>query len=97
MECVRLRMNDVEFERREALVHDGKGGKDRVTMLSENLIAPDAPPDCWPYRYRRCAHRFAGRSSRRRSRCDRSIACGGNSYATRPNQCWVADFTYMAT
>ena len=28
------------FERRELLVRDGKGGKDRVTVLPENLIAP---------------------------------------------------------
>jgi len=31
---------DVEFERREILVREGKGGKDRVTVLPENLIAP---------------------------------------------------------
>lgn len=40
MEGLRLRVKDVEFERREVLVRDGKGGKDRVTMLPENLIAP---------------------------------------------------------
>lgn len=37
MECVRLRVKDVDFERREILVRDGKGGKDRVTMLPETL------------------------------------------------------------
>jgi len=40
MECLRLRVKDVEFERREILVREGKGGKDRVTVLPENLIAP---------------------------------------------------------
>jgi site-specific recombinase XerD len=30
MECVRLRVKDVDFERGEILVRDGKGGKDRV-------------------------------------------------------------------
>lgn len=40
MECLRLRVKDVEFERRELLVREGKGGKDRVTVLPENLIAP---------------------------------------------------------
>ncbi|MFA6094987.1 MAG: integron integrase [Candidatus Paceibacterota bacterium] len=33
MECVRLRVKDVDFERCEILIRDGKGGKDRVTML----------------------------------------------------------------
>lgn len=33
MDCVRLRVKDVDFERAEILVRDGKGGKDRVTML----------------------------------------------------------------
>ena len=40
MEGVRLRWKDVEFERREIVVRDGKGGKDRVTVLPENLIIP---------------------------------------------------------
>jgi len=38
MEALRLRVKDVEFERRELIVRDGKGGKDRVTVLPENLI-----------------------------------------------------------
>lgn len=40
MECVRLRIKDVDFERREVMVRDGKGGKDHVTMLPETLAAP---------------------------------------------------------
>ncbi|HXF08580.1 MAG TPA: tyrosine-type recombinase/integrase [Candidatus Acidoferrales bacterium] len=40
LEGLRLRVEDVEFERREILVRDGKGGKDRVTVLSENLVLP---------------------------------------------------------
>lgn len=39
MECVRLRVKDVDFERAELLVRDGKGGKDRVTMLPQTLVA----------------------------------------------------------
>jgi integron integrase len=35
-----LRLKDVEFERREVLVRNGKGGKDRVTVLPENLVLP---------------------------------------------------------
>lgn len=33
MECVRLRVQDIDFARREILVRHGKGGKDRRTML----------------------------------------------------------------
>jgi integron integrase len=40
MECVRLRVKDVDFERHEIIVRDGKGGKDRVTMLPASLAAP---------------------------------------------------------
>lgn len=39
MEAVRLRVKDVEFERREIVVREGKGSKDRVTMLPEAVIA----------------------------------------------------------
>jgi integron integrase len=39
MECVRLRVKDVDFEMRQITVHDGKGQKDRVTMLPESLVA----------------------------------------------------------
>jgi integron integrase len=40
IEGLRIRVKDVEFSRREILVRDGKGGKDRVTVLPENLILP---------------------------------------------------------
>ena len=33
MECLRLRVQDVDFKRKEITVRDGKGGKDRRTML----------------------------------------------------------------
>ncbi len=39
MECVRLRVKDVDFERLEIVVRDGKGAKDRVTMLPQ-AVAP---------------------------------------------------------
>ncbi len=39
MECLRLRVKDVDFKRREILVRDGKGFKDRVTMLPTLLVA----------------------------------------------------------
>lgn len=40
MEALRLRVKDVEFSRNEILVRDGKGFKDRVTMLPAALAAP---------------------------------------------------------
>lgn len=39
MECVRLRVKDVDFERNQIVVREGKGFKDRVTMLPESLKA----------------------------------------------------------
>ncbi len=38
LECLRLRVKDVEFERREIIIRQAKGNKDRVTVLPENLI-----------------------------------------------------------
>jgi len=40
MECLRLRVKDVDFAYRQILVRDGKGGKDRVTMLPESVVQP---------------------------------------------------------
>lgn len=39
LEALRLRVKDVDFARREILIRDGKGFKDRVTMLPVSLIA----------------------------------------------------------
>ena len=39
-EALRLRVKDVELELRRILVRDGKGAKDRVTLLSATLINP---------------------------------------------------------
>lgn len=40
MECVRLRVKDVDFDRGQITVREGKGEKDRVTMLPQSLIQP---------------------------------------------------------
>lgn len=40
MEAVRLRVKDVDFARGEIMVRDGKGGKDRPTMLPNVLVEP---------------------------------------------------------
>ncbi len=39
-ECLMLRVKDVDFSYRQILVRDGKGGKDRMTMLPEAVIQP---------------------------------------------------------
>jgi integron integrase len=38
MECLRLRVKDVELSRHEVIVRQGKGGKDRVTMFPATLV-----------------------------------------------------------
>lgn len=40
MEGLRLRVQDVDFHYRQITVRDGKGSKDRVTMLPDSLIQP---------------------------------------------------------
>lgn len=40
MECLRLRVKDVDFQRLEITVRQGKGGKDRRTMLPAALVVP---------------------------------------------------------
>jgi len=40
MECVRLRVKDIDFELAQITVRDAKGGKDRITMLPLNLAEP---------------------------------------------------------
>ena len=40
LECSRLRVKDLDFDRNEITVHDGKGRKDRVTVFPARLSAP---------------------------------------------------------
>jgi integron integrase len=40
LECLQLRVKDVDFDRRVIIVRDGKGGKDRVVMMPGPAIAP---------------------------------------------------------
>jgi len=37
MKCLHLRVQDIDSSRNEILVRDGKGAKDRITMLPESL------------------------------------------------------------
>ncbi len=40
MECVRLRIKDIDFALGQIMIRDGKGQKDRVTMLPERSREP---------------------------------------------------------
>ena len=40
LETARLRVKDIDFARKEVMVRDGKGSKDRVTMLPGSLTLP---------------------------------------------------------
>jgi len=40
MEALRLRVKDLDFEYRQITVRDGKGAKDRITVLPEKIIPP---------------------------------------------------------
>src|SRR5262245_5259759 len=40
IECLTLRVKDVDFAYRQIVVREGKGGRDRATMLPENLVQP---------------------------------------------------------
>lgn len=40
MECLRMRVHDLDFDKSELTVRDGKGNKDRITMLPASLHRP---------------------------------------------------------
>lgn len=40
MECLGLRVKDIDFSYNQIAIRDGKGGKDRLTMLPESLKEP---------------------------------------------------------
>ena len=40
IECVRLRVKDVDLEQRQLFVREGKGSKDRMTPLAESAVEP---------------------------------------------------------
>jgi integron integrase len=40
MECMRLRVKDIDFEQSQIIVREGKGEKDRATMLPASLVQP---------------------------------------------------------
>ncbi len=40
MECMRLRVKDIDFEQSQIIVREGKSEKDRATMLPASLVQP---------------------------------------------------------
>jgi len=40
MECMRLRVKDLDFGHHQIIVRDAKGGKDRLTILPDSVIGP---------------------------------------------------------
>jgi len=40
LECLRLRVKDLDFGQHIIVIHDGKGAKDRITMLPDSLQEP---------------------------------------------------------
>ena len=40
MECLRLRVKDIDFDNHQLIVRDGKGENNRVTVLPDALVAP---------------------------------------------------------
>lgn len=38
MECLRLRVKDIDFDRHQLLIRDTKGNEDRVTMLPQSIV-----------------------------------------------------------
>jgi len=40
MECVRLRLKDIDFDHLSITIRSGKDGKDRVVTLARELVVP---------------------------------------------------------
>jgi len=40
MECLRLRVKDIDFHYHQIIIRSGKGDKDRITILPESLVEP---------------------------------------------------------
>ncbi len=40
VECLRLRVKDIDFKKHQIIVRDGKGAKDRVTVLPDSVVEP---------------------------------------------------------
>ncbi|MGH2405392.1 MAG: phage integrase N-terminal SAM-like domain-containing protein [bacterium] len=89
LECLRLRVKDVDFPSQEIRVREGKGRKDRVTMLPSGVREPLQAPGQSPPAARRDLDRGLGRA-RYRMRSPESTrpptANGPGSGCSRPRR-----------
>ncbi len=95
LECCRLRVKDVDFDRHEITVRDGKGRKDRLTVLPARLARPAArPPRArrapsprrrrGPRRLRRAARRARAQVPERQPRVGLAVGLPGPPHLRRP-------------
>jgi integron integrase len=62
LEALRLRVKDVDFSRRELMIREAKGNKDRVTMLPGTIVEPLAMHlEAWRRQHAEAAKRGLGR------------------------------------
>jgi len=73
LECVELRVKDVDFGRGELTIRDGKGGKDRVTMVPVALKEPLREHLARVKGQHRATLPLVAEPSRCRARCQPSI------------------------
>ena len=88
MECVRLRVKDLDFARLKLTVREGKGGKDRATVLPRSLAAPLGGSWSGPGRSTRKTRARASGASTSRTRWRGSSGArtgsGAGSTSSRP-------------
>ena len=89
MEGVRLRVKDVDFARREILIRDGKGFKDRVTMLPRGVTRSLAHSPC--PRARAARARPCGRFRRRLA-----AVCAGAQVSRGATREWGWQYVFPA-
>ena len=95
LECVELRVKDLNFDRGELTIRDGKGGKDRVTMLPASMKGPLAEHlharesaarrglGGWP-RWRRPARFTPGQVPQRAVRMGVAMGVSRDAFLLRP-------------
>jgi len=79
MECIRLRVKDLDFGQHQIIVRETKGDHDRVTMLPDSLVAP-LKQHLFDVR------RFAQPGFRARSRCRLPARCSGAQVPQRQSR-----------